>query len=123
MEKELTSVKDIATDRGRIKLLQLTEAGKSALALFGENLQRSHRAGGPEHEYWKKKLAEEYRAKGWKVVEEYSIGGGKTVDLACFRDGRKVAVEIETGKSYASYNLKKCLDAGFDEVRSLKLQT
>ena len=54
------------------------------------------------------------------MVEEYPIGGGKSVDLACFKDYRKVAVEVETGKSYAAYNLKKCLEAGFDEVRSVR---
>jgi DNA-binding MarR family transcriptional regulator len=119
--KGLVRVSDIPTDKGRIKLLELTGGGKEALKGFGETASKSHRKGGPEHEYWKKKIAEEYRAQGWKVVDEYPIGGGKTVDLVCFRDGRKLAVEIETGKSYAAYNLKKCLDAGFDEVRSVSL--
>ncbi|MBW1731425.1 MAG: hypothetical protein JRJ75_11125 [Deltaproteobacteria bacterium] len=67
-------------------------------------------------------LAEEYRSKGWQVIEEYPLGKGKAVDLACFRDGRKVAVEIETGKSDAGYNVKKCIQAGFDEVRTIRVK-
>jgi len=37
--------------------------------------------GGPEHRYWKKRLAEHLRACGYDVTEEYSIGGGKAIDL------------------------------------------
>lgn len=110
----------IPTRRGRIRSLELTEKGRAVLKEMGEP-ERSQRRGGTEHEYWKKRLAREYRSKGWKVIEEYPIGGGRTVDLACFKDGRKLAIEIETGKSYAAYNLKKCLEAGFDEVRGVRI--
>ena len=48
-------------------------------------------------------------------------GGGKTVDLACFKNGHKLAVEIETSSSYEVYNVKKCLKAGFDEVRTIRV--
>lgn len=120
--KGLVAVRDLATDKGRIKIMELTDQGKAALKEAGIETNRSHRKGGTEHEYWKKKLADEYRSKGWRVIEEYPIGGGKTVDLACFKNGRKVAVEVETGKSYAAYNLNKCMEAGFDEVRSVRAQ-
>ena len=36
--------------------------------------------------------------------KEYPIGGGKSVDLACFKEGRRLAVKVETGKSYAAYD-------------------
>ena len=32
------------------------------------------------------------------------------------KDGMRVAIEIETGKSDAVYNVKKDLDAGFTEI-------
>jgi len=32
------------------------------------------------------------------------------------KDGRKIAIEIETGKSDYLYNIKKNLDYGFDEI-------
>jgi len=121
LRKGLIEVKDMPTRTGRLKLLELTDRGKKAVEGLGVNPDSSCRHGGPEHEYWKKKLAEEYRSKGWQVVEEYPLGKGKAVDLACFRDGRQLAVEIETGKSDAAYNLKKCMQAGFDEVRSVRV--
>jgi hypothetical protein len=46
----------------------------------------------------------------------YSEAGGTR-----FKDGRRVAVEIETGKSYAAYNLKKYMEAAFDEVRGIRV--
>jgi hypothetical protein len=106
----------VSTGRARIRHLRLTEKGRKALEALGEDVQ-ARRTGGPEHEFWKNKLAEEYRADGWEVVEEYPIGGGKTVDLACFKDGRKLAVEIETGKSCVGSNVRKCLEIPFDEVK------
>jgi hypothetical protein len=114
----LVSASNVSTGKGRVRSLALTAKGKSVLGFLGSNIVASAR-GGPGHEYLKKKLAEEYRRNGWEVVAEYPIGGGKTVDLACFKDGRKVALEIETGKSSAGSNVKKCLEAGFDEVRSV----
>jgi hypothetical protein len=47
------------------------------------------------------------------VEEEYPIGNGETVDLVI---GKNVAVEIETGKSDAIRNIRKCLDVGFEVV-------
>ncbi|MBU0515440.1 MAG: hypothetical protein KJ621_11765 [Proteobacteria bacterium] len=112
----------VSTGKARIRHLRLTSKGRKALEALGEEVQ-ARRAGGPEHEFRKKKLAEDYRSKGWEVVKEYPIGGGKTVDLACFKDGRKVAVEIETGKSCVGSNVKKCLENGFDEVRCIKVNS
>lgn len=48
------------------------------------------------------------------VAEEFPIGGGETVDLAIIGKRKKVAVEIETGKSDAIGNIRKCLKAGFE---------
>ncbi len=115
------TVRDVKASRARLKVLELTEKARDALKSMGVQPGKSHRGGGVEHELAKKRLAEKYRSEGWRVVEEYPIGGGRTVDLALFRDGRKVAVEIETGKSNVAYNMKKCLDAGFDEVWGVRV--
>ena len=45
--------------------------------------------------------------------EEYPIGNGETVDLMVMGESKKVAIEIETGKSDAIRNIGKCLDAGY----------
>lgn len=37
------------------------------------------------------------------------------------KDGKRIAIEIETGKSDAIYNISKDIKEGFDEVISLPL--
>jgi len=103
----------IVVGRSRIKILALTELGKSALGIDEPDADR---LGGPEHRYWKKRLAEHLRASGYAVTEEYPLGGGKTIDLVAERDGKRIAFEIETGKSDAAENVRKCLGAGVERV-------
>jgi hypothetical protein len=93
--------------------LALTGAGKAALGIDEPDADR---LGGPEHRYWKKRLADHLRACGYHVTEEYPVGGGKTIDLVAERDGKGIAFEIETGKSDAASNVQKCLDAGIGHV-------
>jgi hypothetical protein len=77
---------------------------------------RSWRHGGVEHLYWIKQVRKMLENKGHKVEEEYAIGNGETVDLAIIGKNKKIAVEIETGKSDTIHNIRKCLDAGFEVV-------
>ena len=76
----------------------------------------SDRHGGPVHRYWARRIAEHLRASGYTVTEEVPIGGGKAIDLVAERDGKRIAYEIETGKSDAAANVRKCLAAGMDKV-------
>jgi hypothetical protein len=99
--------------RGRIKTLILTDRGKEVL---GINERESDRHGGPEHKYWTRVIAEHLEANGYEVSEEVPIGGGKAIDIVASRHGRRIAFEIETGKSDAAANVQKCLDAGMDKV-------
>lgn len=103
----------VVISRGRIKILALTEKGKKVL---GIKTGRSDRHGGPQHRYWVKRIAEHLRLRGYKVDEEVPVGGGKTIDVIANKNGRRIAFEIETGKSDAAANVKKCLDAGIDKV-------
>ena len=77
---------------------------------------KSDRHGGLEHRYWCKNLAGQLRKQGYEVAEEFPIGGGKTIDLVATRDGSRIAFEIETGKSDAPANVRKCLATGVDKV-------
>ena len=103
----------IVIGRSRIKVLALTGAGKAALGIDEPDADR---LGGPEHRYWKKRLAEHLRGEDYDVTEEYPLGGGKTIDLVAARNGRLVAYEIETGKSDVTANVRKCLGAEVDKV-------
>ena len=85
---------------------------------MGIEQQEGTRQGSIEHRYWRKRIAEHYRAQGYQVLEETPIGGGKTVDIVARKDGKTIAIEIETGKSDALGNIRKCLKAGLGEVVS-----
>ena len=96
-----------------MKILTLKEKGKRALGISEAECDRH---GGAEHRYWCNRIASHLRASGYDVTEEAPIGGGKTVDLLAVRDGKRMAFEIETGKSDAAANVEKCLAAGMDRV-------
>ncbi len=103
----------ISSNTGRIKTLWLTEKAKWIL---GIEQSESSRHGGHEHRYWLKRIAEHLRNIGYKVIEEYPIGKGKTIDIFAERAGKRLAFEIETGKSNAEANVQKCLTAGIDKI-------
>ena len=113
LRRTLISSCPIVVGRSRIKVLALTERGKKAL---GINEAESDRLGGPEHRYWKRRLAEHLSACGYDVTEEYPLGGGKAIDLLAVKNGQRLAIEVETGKSDAAANVRKCLNAGFRQV-------
>ena len=98
----------------------LTEKGRKALGVAdGE----SGRHGGPEHRYWVKAIADHLRVHGFDVAEEAPIGGGKTEDVLAEQDGKRIAFEIETGKSDARGNVQKRLRAGMDAVVVVSTRT
>ena len=111
--KRLVVPLSISIGRGRTKILSLTDRGKAVLGISEPDADR---LGGPEHRYWKKRLADHLRGNGYEVAEEFAVGGGKTIDLVAMRDGRRIAVEVETGKSDAAANVEKCLAVGFQRV-------
>ncbi len=118
----LLEAKDFPTETGRLKLLIPTEKGMAVLEAMGIQGNLSHRTGGPEHDYWKVRLSGYFREKGYRVTEEKPIGGGKSVDLVAENDSERIAIEIETGKSNAFYNLTKNLDKEFDKIIVVNLK-
>lgn len=103
----------VITGKGWITLFELTQKGRLVLRDLGYEVKNTRE--GIAHKFWKHKVAEYYKRKGLKVfVEEYFVNGRP--DIIVFNNGKKVALEIETGKSNIIYNIEKCLKAGFDEV-------
>jgi hypothetical protein len=111
----LITFRPVSTMKGKIKVMVLTDKGKDAIKevkiekIFNKNASW-------EHEYWKYRIGMHYRKKGYKATFEYKIGDGKSVDVMAEKDGRRIAIEIETGKSDYLYNVKKNLDYGFEEI-------
>jgi signal recognition particle subunit SEC65 len=70
---------------------------------------------GVVHKFWKHKVSEYYKNMGLDVrVEEYYINGRP--DIIINKKDKKIAIEIETGKSNYVKNIERALAAGFDEV-------
>lgn len=92
-------------------LLGLTPAAKKSLGITS--------GGGPHegvaHAYWKHVCAERFKEEGWRVeIEAKRIGG--YVDVLAMRDGERIGIEIETGKSDIVANVRNCLRSRFDRV-------
>jgi len=113
VSRSFLSFHPVSLLRGRIKSLRLTKQGRKAL---GMSNGESDRYGGAEHQYWVHRVAEHLGNVGYAVRTEHPVGGGKTIDIAAERGGKRIAFEIETGKSDAAANVRKCLDAGMDKV-------
>ena len=105
----------ISTFEGRVNYLDLTEKGEKVMQEMGYKIEKK-REGGPEHEYWKYRIAEHLRKNGYSIEIESSIGEGKTVDIVASKNAERLAIEIETGKSDINQNILKCFKMGFSKI-------
>ena len=115
IRRGLARTKDMPTRNGRIKLLLLTEKGNIHVNGHRKSIV-SNRKGSYEHIYWIDRLYTFFRSAGYTAVKEKPIGKGRTVDLVLMKNGKRYAVELETGKSEPVFNIEKCLKAGFDRI-------
>lgn len=119
LERGLIEEERIRVPEGTVTLLELTEEGRRGLAAQDVKPKRLPKNASLEHEYWKHRIAEDYRRRGYVVNEEVAIGGGRSVDLVATKDGKRTAIEVETGKSDTEANLTKCKKQGFDRIVQL----
>jgi len=108
----LIQPRKIITGKGWITLFDLIQKGRMLLRDLG--YEGKVISEGIVHKFWKHKIAEYYRNKGFEVLVEENING--RTDIIVKNGNKKVAIEIETGKSDAIGNILKDLKAGFDEV-------
>ncbi len=104
--------KKIITNKGWITLFELTRKGISILRDSGFEIKYTRE--GVVHKFWKHKIADYYKSKNFEVLVEEPINGRP--DIIVLTDGKKIAVEIETGKSDAIGNIQNRLRSGFYEV-------
>jgi hypothetical protein len=109
-------VRTIKRPDGMVKVFELTEPGKEQAERSGLKVERTWRKGGLEHGYWVNEIAHFLKKQGFAVKVEKALGMGKSVDLEARRGGRKIAIEVETGKSDAVSNIRKDLEAGYDRI-------
>ena len=97
--------------RTRKNLLRLTPKARQALSAEGHIPERASLV----HEYWKRFYADRLSERGYRVQLEAPRESG-AVDVLAEKDGRTLAVEIETGKSDILRNVRQNLLSGFDRV-------
>ncbi|MEK6728130.1 MAG: helicase HerA-like domain-containing protein, partial [Candidatus Omnitrophota bacterium] len=107
----LIQSRKIITNSGWITLLELTQNGKAVLNELGYKIQDSKES--IIHKFWKLKIAEYYKSKGFEVLVEQHVNGKP--DVIVINGSKKIAVEIETGNSYALQNIERDLKL-FDEA-------
>jgi DNA-binding MarR family transcriptional regulator len=105
---------EIPTRGGRITLMQPTESGRKLLAEHGHKVPDRSRWGSLEHEYWKRKVTERFTEAGYEAHQEVPVNG--FTDIIAEKAGRRVAIEIETGKSDWRANLLKNRKKGFLDI-------
>ena len=105
----------IATRSGQVVLYQLTENGRGVC-------ESEHIDPGPrrreslEHRYWIQQTCRHYEKQGFSITREHPIKGNGAVDILATKGGRKVVIEVETGKSDIANNIEKIKNVGFDQV-------
>ncbi len=106
-------LEDQTVDMGQTRkvILRLTKQSKDALSLDTSEPQH----GSIVHEYWKRFYAQRFREKGYIVEFEVSRPSGR-VDVVARKDGEKVAIEIETGKSNFLKNVQQDLGAKYNKI-------
>jgi len=105
----------IATRSGQVVLYELTDSGRTLCS--SEHIEvRAKPRQSLEHRYWVRQTAKYFEKKAYDVKHEHPVKGNGAIDILATRGGRKVAVEVETGKSNIKANLDKIKNAGFDRI-------
>jgi len=102
----------IITINGWLVLFDITQKGRMVLRDLGYEVKNTKE--GIVHKFWKQRLSDYYKNRDLDVVVEATMNGRP--DIVVRNQKKKVAVEIETGKSDALGNIIRALKAGFDEV-------
>jgi Holliday junction resolvase-like predicted endonuclease/energy-coupling factor transporter ATP-binding protein EcfA2 len=105
----------ITTRSGQVVLYQLTDTCKSVCSAAGIRIGPRSRES-LEHSFWVSRAAKHFERKGYTVSREHPIKGNGAIDLLATKGDKKVAIEVETGKSDINANLKKIKNIDFDRI-------
>ncbi len=111
IENGFIAPKKIITKTGWITLFELTQKGRMMLNELGYKAVDDKESIG--HKFWKFRIAEYYKNKGFNVLIEEHVNGRP--DIIVMNGSKKVAVEIETGNSDFIKNIERDSRL-FDEV-------
>lgn len=98
LKKGLVARDEIAVPDESTTLLKFTDEGCALPASRGIKLNPLPKNTSLEHEYWKKLVAEDYKARRRMVEEKVHIGCGKAVDIVATKGDERIVIEIGTVK-------------------------
>ncbi|GFO81559.1 MAG: hypothetical protein A49_11860 [Methyloceanibacter sp.] len=101
----------LAIGKTRRNLLRPSSEARRRLGV----LPKTKIQGSIAHDYWQRFYGELYGSRGYKVTLEAPRGKGR-VDVLAEKQGKRIGIEIETGKSDVVSNVRNCLLSRFDEV-------
>lgn len=111
-------IKDVhiqTSNNKTLKLSYLTERAKIFLREKGHPVKYELESkGGLEHAFWINHLRTILERKNYKVQLE--LNG---VDLVAEKNGDVIAIEVETGNSYPTKNILKCIQLGHTRIISV----
>jgi len=103
----------VKVGRSRKVLLRVRRQAQEMLGIADE--PATQRRESLAHEFWKRYYAERFGNEGYTVAIEAPRRGGQ-VDVLATKGAKRVAIEVETGKSDVIANVRNCLASGFDQV-------
>ena len=110
VENGILEEQEVKTGRTYKLLLRVTPRARERLGV-----KKSLGRGSLAHEYWKRFYAETLRQEGYHVELEAPRKTGR-VDVLAVKTSESIAVEVETGKSDAVWNVTQDLLSGFKHV-------
>lgn len=110
VENGILEEDEVRVARTHTLLLRVTPAARVKLGL-----RKLLGRGSIAHEYWKRFYATRLREDGYEVMLEAARKRG-AADVLTRKGGETIAIEIESGKSNAVWNVKQDLLSGFGRV-------
>jgi len=82
IKQEIIKPVKIQQKHGQTILLEITQTGRELLkSRYNINISINNRIGGLKHQYWQYKISNHFKQKGYKVILEYPVGNGKTIEI------------------------------------------
>ena len=114
LKNELIKAIPVLIRTGKVVLLWLTSMGRRYMRNKGCQINQPYKQKSLVHEYWKHKVAKHYGSLGYEVEIEKKVNGH--TDLIIEKNGKRFAVEIETGKSNWRINMQRNINHGFQNI-------
>ena len=106
----------VSTSSSRVRYLRLEKRAREWLRQQGFEVPLARGNEGPEHQYWKFRVAEHYRRLGYEVEVEKELDNGHRVDVMPQSETEQLAVEVEREIKQAIANVGRCLQGGLGRV-------